>query len=144
MHAVATRVRFRPLNGGDAAKVAALARKLGGDETVDEWERFLLRPGAIAFGANAGHALVGYAAGDVGRRFGLPGPAAWIEAFGVDLDWRAKGLGRALAAELLRQFGDAGAVRVYTLVPLHDRSLGPFFRGLGFRDEALSCLGRAP
>lgn len=144
MEAVAARVRFRPLSGGDAPVVTALSGKLGGGETVEEWERFLSRPGAIAFGADAGRALVGYAAGEVGTRFGLPGPAAWIEAFGVDLDWRAKGLGRALAVELLRRFRDAGAVRVYTLVPLHDQSLGPFFRGLGFRDEALSCLGRAP
>lgn len=144
MSAVAARVRFRPLNGGDAPLVAALSQKLGEDQTVEEWGRFLSRPGAIAFGADAGRALVGYAAGEVGTRFGLPGPAAWIEAFGVDLDWRTKGLGRVLAVELLRRFRDAGAVRVYTVVPLHDRSLGPFFRGLGFRDEALCCMGRAP
>lgn len=144
MQAVAAGVRFRPLNGGDAPLVAALSGKLGGHEKVEEWERFLSRPGVIAFGAHAGRTLVGYAAGEVATRFGLPGPAAWVEAFGVDLDWRAKGLGRALAVELLRRFGDAGAVRVYTVVPLHDRSLGPFFRGLGFRDEALCCLGRAP
>jgi len=67
--------------------------------------------------------------------------AAWVEQFGVDLAWRARGVGWTLAQELLRCFREKGAAHAYTVVPLHDRVLGPFFRQLGFRDELLACLG---
>lgn len=138
-----TQIRPRPLTADDADALAALSGKLGGSETAAQWVAFFGRPHAIAVGAAVDGRIVGYAAGEVRTGFGLPRPVAWVEAFGIDLDHRGSGLGRALLGELLRRAAAQGAAHVYTLVPVHDRVLAPFFRQLGFRDEPLTCLGCA-
>ncbi|MDO8464597.1 MAG: GNAT family N-acetyltransferase, partial [Gallionella sp.] len=61
---------------------------------------------------------------------------------GVDNAWRGRGLGRTIASALLQRFRELGAERALTLLPLHDRTLAPFFRDLGFREESLVTLGR--
>ena len=43
--------------------------------------------------------------------------------------------------ELAFNCGPSGS-NVFTLVPLHDRTMAPFFRELGFREEPLLPLGR--
>lgn len=135
---------LRSLSVRDATALASLSKTLGGHETAADWKRMLSRSGehALAIGAEAGGSLVGYAAGEVRIAFGLAEPAGWLEAFGVDLAWRGRGVGRELAAAALAQFRKLGAVRAYTVVPVHDRSLLPFLRELGFREESLACLGR--
>lgn len=138
-----TQLRPRSLTVDDAAALAALSGKLGGTETVAQWVAFFGRPNAIAVGSVADGRILGYAAGEVRTGFGLPRPVAWVEAFGIDLEHRGEGLGRTLLGELLRRAATLGAAHVYTLVPVHDRVLAPFFRQLGFRDEPLSCLGCA-
>lgn len=143
MPTIAAPVRCRPLQPEDAPVLADLALRLGGSETAEQWRSFLGRPSAIAVGAVADGQVVGYAAGEVRIGFGMPAPVGWVEAFGVDLAWRARGVGWTLAQELLRRFSEAGAAHVYTVVPVHDRVLAPFFRQLGFRDELLACLGRS-
>jgi predicted N-acetyltransferase YhbS len=135
--------RSRRLTEADAPAIAALSARLGGGETEAQWSAFLRRSDAIALGVISDGRVVGYAAGEVRTGFGLPAPVAWVEAFGVDLAHRGTGTGRALLSELLRAFSDAGVARVYTLVPVHDGVLGPFFRQLGFRDQPLVCLGTA-
>lgn len=132
---------FRSLKAADAPELAALAAGLGGSETAAEWAALLARPATIGVAALSRDRIVGYAAGEVRAAFGLPAPAAWVEAFGIDLAERGRGLGRALLRELLDRFRDGGARHVYTVVPVHDRSMAPFFRQLGFRDEPLDCLG---
>lgn len=139
----ATAARSRALTIADAPELAALALRLGGSETAGQWASFLSRPAAIGIAAVADGAIVGYAAGEVRTGFGLPEPAGWVEAFGIGLEQRGHGVGRALLEDLLRRFIEAGATHVYTVVPVHDHSLAPFLRQLGFRDEPLSCLGHA-
>ncbi|MDE3111981.1 MAG: GNAT family N-acetyltransferase [Chloroflexota bacterium] len=141
MAASGTQLRPRSLTVADAEALAALSLKLGGSETVAQWVAFFGRPHAIAVGSIADGHIVGYAAGEVRTGFGLPKPVAWVEAFGIDLEYRGAGLGRTLLGELLRRAATLGAAHIYTLVPVHDRVLAPFFRQLGFRDEPLSCLG---
>lgn len=138
-----TQIRPRPLTVDDAGALAALSGKLGGSETAAQWVSFFGRPQAIAVGAVVDGRIVGYAAGEVRSGFGLPKPVAWVEAFGIDLGHRGEGVGRALLGDLLRRAAALGAAHVYTLVPVHDRVLAPFFRQLGFRDEPLTCLGCA-
>ena len=138
---VAAGTRTRRLGPDDAGALAELSQRLGGAETPEQWASYLARPSTVAIGALAGSVIVGYAAGDVRTGFGMPAPTAWVEQFGVDLAWRARGVGWTLAQELLRCFREKGAAHAYTVVPLHDRVLGPFFRQLGFRDELLACLG---
>lgn len=141
--ATAAPIASRSLTGADAGALAALSLRLGGHETAAQWTSFLARPTAIAVGAVAGDRIVGYAAGEIRVAFGMAAPAAWVEAFGIDLEERGQGVGRTLLAELLRRAQAKGAAHVYTLVPIHDRVLAPFFRQVGFRDEPLSCLGCA-
>jgi GNAT superfamily N-acetyltransferase len=138
-----TQTKPRPLTVDDAEALAALSGKLGGSETADQWVAFFARPHAIGVGATFDGKIVGYAAGEVRTGFGLPRPVAWVEAFGIDLEHRGEGLGRSLLGDLLRRSAALGAAHVYTLVPVHDRVLAPFFRQLGFRDEPLTCLGCA-
>lgn len=130
---------LRALRPADDGIVAALAQELGGVETVEQW-RDRLGGGGIAVGAEQDGRLVGYATGAVRGAFGLE-PAGWVETFGVADEWRGRGLGRALAAALFERFREAGAGQVYTVVPVHDLALAPFFRDLGFREEPLACLG---
>ncbi len=137
---------MRPLRRDDAAQLAALSAAIGAAEKLEDWRRILARTaggGAIAIGAQQGEELVGYATGEVRTAFGLPEPSGWLECFGVSLDSRGHGVGRALAAALLDGFRQAGAARVYTVVTLHDPAMTPFLREIGFREQALSCLGRA-
>lgn len=137
----ATAVEIRALTSRDAQELAALALRLGGSETVAQWRSFLSRPHTVGIGALSEGRIAGYAAGEVRVAFGLPAPAGWVEALGIDLAQRGHGMGRELLRELLRRFREAGASHVYTVVPVHDRSLAPFFRQVGLRDEPLSCLG---
>ncbi len=120
-----------------------IGRRLGGSETPSQWKAFFSRPEPIAVGALAEGRIVGYAAGEVRIGFGMKRPAAWVEAFGIDLEQRGQGVGRALLGDLLRRSAALGADHVYTLVPVHDRVLAPFFRELGLRDEPLTCMGSA-
>ncbi|HEY6959485.1 MAG TPA: GNAT family N-acetyltransferase [Candidatus Limnocylindria bacterium] len=134
-------VTIRRLGKGDLARLAALSTKLDA-ETADDWSERLHHSDVVVLGAEVRGALVGYAAGEVRRSFGRAHAAGWFDAFGVDLSQRGQGVGRELAAAFLAELRSRGADHVFTLVPLHDRTLGPFFRGLGFRDESLVCLGR--
>lgn len=136
-------IRSRDLTTADVTSLAALSTRLGGSETAEQWSSFLRRRGAIALGAVADGKVVGYAAGEVRGGFGMPGPVAWLEAFGIEVERRGEGIGRTLLGDLLERFAWSGAAHVYTLVPVHDRVLAPFFRQVGFRDEPLVCLGRA-
>lgn len=142
MQAIAAEPVLRALEPSDLGVIGRLAERLGGVESAADWRRRLRRGGRlVAVGAEADGRLVGYVTGEVRAAFGLAA-AGWVDAFGVDNDWRGRGVGRSLASALLVRFRELGASRVYTLVPLHDRTLAPFFRDLGFRDEPLSCLGR--
>ncbi|HET8567377.1 MAG TPA: GNAT family N-acetyltransferase [Candidatus Limnocylindria bacterium] len=134
----------RDLTTHDAPAVARVATGLAAGGTADEWRAALAdRTSSIAVGAVVDGRIVGYAFAAVQARFGLGPHAAWIEAFGVDPAFRAHGVGRALAGEVVVRARRAGADHVYTLVPLHDRTLDPFFRQIGLTEEPLVCLGRA-
>jgi GNAT superfamily N-acetyltransferase len=134
-------VAVRTLGPADAQRLAALSSALGA-ETFADWAQRLHRDGYVVVGAEIGEELVGYASGDVRRCFGLDDAVGWVDAFGVDLAFRGHGLGRTLAAGLLGRLRELGATHVYTVVPVHDQAMDPFFRELGFRDEPLTCLGR--
>ncbi len=141
MRAVASAPVIVALDKGDLLRLAELSARLGAD-SAEDWAVRLRRPGAVILGAEFDGRLVGYAAAEVRRSFGRASPAAWIDAFGVDLAYRGHGIGRSLLAELLSRLRSVGADHVFTLVPLHDRTMAPFFRELGFRDEPITPLGR--
>lgn len=141
MEATTKTLVIRRLGRADLSRLAALSGKLGA-ESADDWAEQLRHRDVVVLGAEVGGALVGYAAGEVRRSFGRASPAGWVDAFGIDLSQRGHGLGRQLASAFLAELRAGGADHVFTLVPLHDRTLDPFFRDLGFRDESMVCLGR--
>ena len=135
-------ITLRLLGRSDATHLTALSGRFGAEPLAD-WQARFARADSLVVGAEIDGRLVGYAGGEVRRSFGRSAPTAWVDAFGVDLDQRGHGVGRALAVALLGRLRVRGADHVFTLVPLHDRALDPFFRDLGFRDEPVVCLGRA-
>jgi len=141
MQTTQRRAQIRTFGRADVLRLAALSTKLGAD-TAAQWSDRFDRNDAVVVGAEIDGVVVGYAAGEIRRSFGRMEAAGWVDAFGVDLSQRGHGLGRQLAAALLDALRALGADHVFTLVPVHDRALGPFFRDLGFRDEALIALGR--
>ncbi len=141
MRTVASAPGLVNLDRADLARLGELSTRLGADVT-QEWSDRLGRSGTVVVGAELEGRLVAYAAAEVRRSFGRATPAAWIDAFGVDLRYRGHGIGRTLLAALLSRLRSLGADHVFTLVPLHDRTMGPFFRELGFRDEPITPLGR--
>lgn len=134
-------VPVRLMDRGDVEPLGDLSSRIGAETLVD-WTRRLDRTGTVIVGAELDGKLVGYAAAEVRRSFGRATPGAWIDAFGVDLAYRGHGIGRSLLTALLAGLRERGADHVFTLVPVHDRTMAPFFRELGFRDEPLAPLGR--
>jgi GNAT superfamily N-acetyltransferase len=141
MQVTMKKAAVRRFGKADLPKLAALSTRLSA-ETAEDWAERLAHGDAIVFGAEIDGELVGYAAGEVRRSFGRAAVAGWVDAFGIDLSRRGQGVGRELASAFLAELRARGADHVFTLVPLHDRTLGPFFRDLGFRDEPQVCLGR--
>lgn len=141
MRTVASVPLLVSLGRPDLARLGELSARLGADSPRD-WSGRLGRSDTVALGAELEGRLVAYAAAEVRRSFGRATPAAWIDAFGVDLAFRGHGIGRSLLAELLSRLRSLGADHVFTLVPLHDRTMAPFFRELGFHDEPITPLGR--
>lgn len=129
------------LDALDLERLGELSARLGA-ESAQDWSGRLGRSGTVVVGAERGGRLVAYAAAEVRRSFGRATPAAWVDAFGVDLAYRGHGIGRSLLSALLSRLRALGADHVFTLVPLHDRTMAPFFRELGFREEPLLPLGR--
>lgn len=141
MQATTKGATIRRLSKSDVAALAVLSTRLGA-ETAKHWSERFRHADLIVLGAESDGGLVAYAAGEVRRSFGRTSAAGWIDAFGVDLSQRGRGVGRELAAAFLAELRARGADHVFTLVPVHDRTLAPFFRDLGFRDEPFVCLGR--
>jgi len=141
MRTVANAPVIVALDKADLPRLAELSARLGAD-SAEDWAGRLGPSGAVIVGAESEGRLVAYAAAEVRRSFGRATPAAWIDAFGVDLAYRGHGIGRSLLAELMSRLRAIGADHVFTLVPLHDRTMAPFFRELGFRDEPITPLGR--
>ncbi len=141
MQISAAKTTYRLLDRSDLARLGELSARLGA-ETATDWAERFGHQDALVLGAEIDGVLVGYAAGEIRRSFGRSARAAWVDAFGVELTQRGRGVGRGLASALLARLRERGADHVFTLVPVHDRELGPFFRDLGFRDESLLCLGR--
>jgi GNAT superfamily N-acetyltransferase len=141
MRTVASAPVLVSLDRLDLVRLAELSGRLGTD-SVRDWSGRFGHSGTVIMGAELEGRLVAYAAAEVRRSFGRATPAAWIDAFGVDLAYRGHGVGRSLLAALLARLRSLGADHVFTLVPLHDRTMAPFFRELGFRDEPITPLGR--
>jgi GNAT superfamily N-acetyltransferase len=139
--ATAVDLAIRALTPDDAPRLTRLLAVLG-TESRDELLARPRRHDLIVLGAEHYGDLIAYAAGDVRPSLGVDGATGWVDAFGIALPYRGEGVARALVVELIGRLRHRGAARVCAALPLHDRTIGPFLRRLGFREAALSCLVR--
>lgn len=138
-------VRIRPLADTDLGDITAIDEKIGGRYRPEIWEKrftyYFRRDPESSAVAEVDGRVVGFMLAEVrSGEFGLEEPCGWVEALGVDPEFRGRAVGRRMAAEILRTFGDRGAVRVRTLV--HDEMPGirRFFEAMGFTPEPLTTL----
>ena len=138
-------VRVRPLADTDLGDITAIDEKIGGEYRPEVWERrvtyyFRRDPEASAV-AEADGRVVGFLLAEVrSGEFGLDEPCGWVEALGVDPEFRGRSVGRRLAAEVLRTFRDRGALRARTLVHDDMTEIRRFFEAMGFTPEPLTTL----
>ena len=75
-----------------------------------------------------------------GGEFGLEETSGWIERFGIDPDYRGRGLGRKLFAALVDHFRGLGAERLRTLVDASKGDQKGFLEALGFGASRMTAL----
>ena len=138
----ATEVRVRSLSELDLDGIVRIAEKTRGRYEPHLWEdrvAYYLRraPEGSVVGEVDGE-VVGFMLGDVrAGEFGIEEKSGWIEVLGVDPDAAGKGVGRALADEMLSRFRKAGVTRVRTMVDSSMPDVESFFARLGFEVDTL-------
>ncbi len=138
-------VRIRPLQDYDLGGIVALDEKISGNYRPDIWETrlsyYMRRDPEGSYVAESDGRVVGFMLGEVrSGEFGLEEPCGWIESLGVDPSCRGRSVGRRLAEEILRTFGERGATRVRTLVSDDMKEIRSFFDSIGFTPEPLTTL----
>jgi ribosomal protein S18 acetylase RimI-like enzyme len=138
-------VRIRALADTDISDIVAIDEKITGQYRPDIWEQrvtyyFRRDPEASAV-AEVDGKVVGFMLAEVrSGEFGLEEPCGWIESLGVDPACRGRSVGRRMAEEILRTFGERGTNRVRTLVSDDMKEIRSFFDSIGFAPEPLTTL----
>lgn len=133
-------LNIRRLRASDAEAVAEIyyaisqaPEEKGFDRVItDEVLRY---ENAVGFVAETQDRLVGYVitySPSVG--FGL-NRSAWIALLGVMPDCMGQGIGKRMADEVFKFYGERGIHTVYTTVRWHQTDLLSFFRTLGFHQS---------
>jgi len=138
-------VRIRPLADTDLGDITAIDEKIGGRYRPEVWEKrvtyYFRRDPESSAVAEVDGKVVGFMLAEVrSGEFGLEEPCGWVEAVGVDPDYRGRAVGRQLASEILTTFGNRGAVRVRTLVHDEMPEIRRFFEAMGFTPEPMTTL----
>ena len=82
--------------------------------------------------------VAGFMLGDVrSGEFGIEEQCGWIEVMGVDPDLAGRGVGRALAEEMLKRYRVRGVNKVRTMVDSSMPEVEAFFKRLGFEADTL-------
>ena len=138
----------RPLRQGDVESIINIDARVTGEKRAGFWRGHL--SAYLAAGeptaeslipelcqvAERGGRVVGFVVGDVQPwQFGLP-RSGRVVAVGVDPDSRRSGVGRAVVAGLLEQFGKMGLGAVRCVVSPGDE-LEAFFERCGFGPSGL-------
>src|SRR5947208_10997189 len=144
MSAIAEQVRIRSLSELDIALIIAIDERLTGVYRPDVWERrvmyYLRRDPDASQVAELGGKQVGFMLSDLrGGEFGLEETSGWIERFGVDPDYRGKGVGRKLFAALTEHFKAAGAHTLRTFVDNRQKDNAAFLEAVGFEPGNLTA-----
>jgi ribosomal protein S18 acetylase RimI-like enzyme len=132
----------RSLTELDLDGIVRIAEKTRGRYEPDLWEDrvsyYLRRAPEGSLVAEIDGEVVGFMLGDVrSGEFGIEEKSGWIEVLGVDPDAAGKGVGRALAEEMLARYRRAGVNRVRTMVDSSMPDVEAFFPRLGFELDSL-------
>jgi ribosomal protein S18 acetylase RimI-like enzyme len=132
----------RSLSELDLDGIVRIAEKTRGRYEPDLWEDrvtyYLRRAPEGSLVAEVGGEVVGFMLGDIrSGEFGIEERSGWIEVLGVDPDAGGRGVGRALAEEMLARYRKAGVTVVRTLVDQSMPEVDAFFTRLGFELDTL-------
>ena len=132
----------RSLTELDLDGIVRIAEKTRGRYEPDLWEDrvtyYLRRATEGSVVAEIGGEVVGFMLGDIrSGEFGIEEKSGWIEVLGVDPDAGGRGVGRALADEMLARFNARGVKTVRTMVDRSMPEIEAFFSRLGFEPDSL-------
>lgn len=138
-------VEVRSLSEVDLGDIVRIAEKTRGAYQPDLWEDrvtyYLRRDPDSSVVAESDGRVVGFMLGDVrAGEFGIEEPSGWIEVIGVDPDFGGRGVGRALADEMLERYRARGIGRVRTMVDAAMPEVEAFFTRLGFSLDTLRAF----
>ncbi len=126
----------------DLDGIARIGEKMRGRYEPELWEDrvtyYLRRAPEGSVVAEIAGEIVGFMLGDIrSGEFGIEEECGWIEVLGVDPDCAGRGVGRALAAEMLRRYRGRGVRKVRTMVDQAMPGIEAFFSRLGFVPDSL-------
>lgn len=136
----------RPLSDMDIDAISRIDAKVGGKYRPEFWEErvayYLRRDPEASRIAEIDGQIVGFMLADVrGGEFGLEERSGWIERFGVDPDYRQKGVGRQLFDALSEYFRSNGAHTLRTFVDTEGQAeAARFLQAVGFGPSPLTAL----
>lgn len=140
-------IQVRSLTELDLDGIVRIGEKTRGLYEPDLWEGrvsyYLRRAPDGSLVAEIDGEVVGFMLGDIrSGEFGIEERCGWIEVMGVDPDQTGHGVGRALAAEMLRRFEARGVSKVRTMVDSSMPDVEAFFSRLGFEVDTLRAYCR--
>jgi len=131
------RVSLRPLTSSDVEDIVEIDQRILGKRRQSFWKKKVraIESNSLPTGlvAELDNKVIGFILGEVsGWEFGVPASVGWIDTIGVDPHYQKRGVAKALMAELIKNFREAGVKNIYTLVNWSDWDLLQFFRRMGF------------
>ena len=140
------RIPVRSMAEKDLKALVAIDRRITGHDRVHYFERKLAEAlkesdVRVSLVAELDGVPVGFimARVDFGE-FGRAEPAATMDTIGVDLEYRGRGVGRALVSQLLVNLGTLRVERILTEVEWSDQDLMNFLNKCGFRPSPHRCF----
>lgn len=135
-------IQVRSLTELDLDGIVRIGEKMRSRYEPDLWEGrvtyYLRRAPEGSVVAEIDGEVAGFMLGDIrSGEFGIEEQCGWIEVMGVDPDRAGRGVGRALAEEMLRRYRTGGVRKVRTMVDAAMPDVETFFTRLGFEPDTL-------
>ena len=135
-------IQVRSLTELDLDGIVRIGEKTRNRYEPDLWEGrvtyYLRRAPEGSVVAEVDGEVAGFMLGDIrSGEFGIEEQCGWIEVMGVDPDFAGRGVGRALAEEMLRRYAARGVGKVRTMVDSSMPEVEAFFTRLGFAADTL-------